>query len=68
MVLESWEFIQGDENVPLFAHGTSRGRLRIACTQPNAHKCLRIIRLKREERRVALSSGLFLESYKWRIA
>ena len=33
MVLESWESIQGNQNVPLFARGTFCERLRVACTK-----------------------------------
>ena len=33
MVLESWESILGNPNVPLFARGTFCERLRVACTK-----------------------------------
>ena len=53
MVLESWESIQGNQNVPLFVRGTYRG----------ARECLRVMGLEQaESRRVALSFGFCLES------
>ena len=33
MVVESWESVQANLNVPLFAQGTFCKRLRIACTK-----------------------------------
>ena len=33
MVLESWESILGNQNVPLLARGTFCERLRVACTK-----------------------------------
>ena len=67
MVLESWESIQGNQNVPLFARGTFYERLRVACTKAVAAElaleCLRVMGLERaENRRVPLSSGFCLES------
>ena len=59
MVVELWEFIQGNKNVPLFVRGTlSACELHVQKVQRGAHGCLRIMGLKREERGVALSSGV----------
>ena len=65
MVLESWESIQGNQNVPLFAQGTFCERLRVACTKALAMELMNVSGLlDLNERNIEefLSSGLCLES------
>ena len=45
MVLESWESILGNQNVPLFARGTFCERLRVACTKAVAAGLTNVSRL-----------------------
>ena len=42
MVLESWESIQGNQNVPLFTRGTFCERLRVACTKALAAELMSV--------------------------
>ena len=42
MVLESWESIQGNQNVPLLARGTFCERLQIACTKVLAAELMNV--------------------------
>ena len=66
-VVESWESVQGNLRYPLFARGTFRAFADSMHKNVHreAHGCLRVIEREREEsRRVALSSGLCLKSYK----
>ena len=42
MVLESWESIQGNQNVPLFARGTFCERLLVACTKALAAELMNV--------------------------
>ena len=42
MVLESWESIRGNRNVPLFARGTFCERLRVACTKALATELMNV--------------------------
>ena len=42
MVLESWESILGNQNVPLFARGTFCERLRVACTKAVAAELMNV--------------------------
>ena len=42
MVLESWESIQGNQNVPVFARGTFCERLRVACTKALAAELMNV--------------------------
>ncbi len=42
MGVESWESIQGYQNVPLFARGTSCERLRVACTKALAAELMNV--------------------------
>ena len=65
MVVELWESVQGNLSYPLFARGTFRVLADGTHKNVNrgAHGCLWVVGLEREEsRRVALSSGLCLES------
>ena len=65
MVVESWESVQGNQNVPLlrealFCMHADGMHKNVHC---GAHGCLQAMGLEREEsRRVTLSSGLCLES------
>ena len=45
MVLESWESILENQNVPLFTRGTSCERLRVACTNAVAAELMNVSRL-----------------------
>ena len=45
MVLESWESILGNQNVPLFARGTFCECLRVACTKAVAAELTNVSRL-----------------------
>ena len=65
MVLESWESIQGNQNVPLFARGTFCEHLRVACTKALAVELMNVSGLwdlNVQKVEVSLSSGLYLES------
>ena len=42
MVLESWESILGNQNVPLFTRGTFCERLRVACTKAVAAELMNV--------------------------
>ena len=42
MVLESWESIQGNQNVPCFARGTFCERLQVACTKALAVELMNV--------------------------
>jgi hypothetical protein len=42
MGVESWESIQGNQNVPLFARGTFCERLRVACTEAVAAELMNV--------------------------
>ena len=42
MVLESWESILGNQNVPLFAQRTSCERLKVACTKVVAAELMNV--------------------------
>ena len=42
MVLESWESILWNQNVPLFARGTFCERLRVACTKAVAAELMNV--------------------------
>ena len=45
MVLESWESILGNQNVPLFARGTFCEHFRVACTKAVAVELMNVSRL-----------------------
>ena len=61
MVVESWESVQGNLRSPLFRALADSMHKNI---HHGGHGCLRVIGLKREESRVALSSDPCLEYYK----
>ena len=42
MVLESWESILGNQNMPLFARGTFCERLRVSCTKVVAAELMNV--------------------------
>ena len=42
MGIESWESIEGNQNVPLFARGTFCERLRVAYTEPVATELMNV--------------------------
>ena len=42
MLLESWESIQGNQNVPLFARGIFYERLRVVCTKTLAAELMNV--------------------------
>ena len=66
MVLESWESIQGNQNVPLFARGTFCKRLRVSCTKAVAAEVMNVSELwDLNEQRVEEEEFLCLLVFVW---
>ena len=68
MVLEPWESTQGNQNVPLFAQGTSHERLRVACTKAVTTKLMNVSGLQslNKQKVEELLRHLVLINFAWK--